>query len=70
VTCEGERLTVVVADDGRGFDPDEAPESGIGLAGMLERTRLLGGQLSIESAPNAGTRVTVSLPTVVTSVAG
>jgi signal transduction histidine kinase len=70
VTCGPERLTVVIADDGSGFDPDVAPESGIGLAGMLERTRLLGGVLSIESAPGAGTRVTVSLPTVVTSVAG
>ena len=70
VTCGDERVTVVVADDGRGFDPDEVPASGIGLAGMLERSRLLGGQLSIESAPHAGTRVIVSLPTISTSVAG
>jgi signal transduction histidine kinase len=64
------RLTVVVADEGRGFDLAEVPESGIGLAGMLERSRLLGGQLSIESAPHAGTRVTVSLSTVPPSAAG
>jgi signal transduction histidine kinase len=64
VTRENERLTVIVADKGRGFDPATVSESGIGLAGMLERSRLLGGQLSIESAPNSGTRVTVSLPTV------
>jgi signal transduction histidine kinase len=64
------RLTVVVADEGRGFDLAEVPESGIGLAGMLERSRLLGGQLSIESAPDAGTRVTVSLSTVLPSAAG
>jgi signal transduction histidine kinase len=70
VTRENERLTVVVADEGRGFDPAEVPESGIGLAGMLERSRLLGGQLSIESAPHAGTRVTVSIPTAVAAVAG
>jgi signal transduction histidine kinase len=62
-----ERLTVVVADDGRGFDPADVPESGIGLAGMLERTRLLGGELAIESAPGAGTRVTVSLPSAITA---
>jgi signal transduction histidine kinase len=61
---QDERLTVVVADDGRGFDPDSVPESGIGLAGMMERSRLLGGELSIESAPLAGTRVTVSVPTL------
>ncbi|MEA2610005.1 MAG: two-component system, chemotaxis family, CheB/CheR fusion protein [Chloroflexota bacterium] len=64
------RLSVVVSDEGHGFDPAEAPESGIGLAGMLERSRLLGGQLSIESAPGAGTRVTVSVPTVSDTAAG
>lgn len=62
ITRGDERLTVIVADEGRGFDPAESPESGIGIAGMLERSRLLGGQLSIESAPGAGTRVTISLP--------
>jgi signal transduction histidine kinase len=69
VTRKDGRLTLVVADEGRGFDPAEVPESGIGLAGMLERSRLLGGQLSIESAPRAGTRVTVSVPTVPTTLA-
>jgi signal transduction histidine kinase len=68
VTRQDQRLTVVVADEGRGFDPADVPESGIGLAGMLERSRLLGGQLSIESAPYAGTRVTISLPTVPATV--
>jgi signal transduction histidine kinase len=67
ITRHDERLTVVVADDGWGFDPAEVPEAGIGLAGMLERSRLLGGQLSIESAPHAGTRVTVSLPILPTT---
>jgi signal transduction histidine kinase len=66
ITRQDGRLTVVVADAGKGFDPAEVPDAGIGLAGMLERSRLLGGQLSIESAPNAGTRVTVSLPAVPT----
>jgi signal transduction histidine kinase len=70
IAREDGRLTVVVADEGRGFDPAEIPESGIGLAGMVERSRLLGGQLSIESAPDAGTRVTVSLPIAPATVAG
>jgi signal transduction histidine kinase len=67
ITRADGQLTVVVADDGHGFDPGEVPESGIGLAGMVERSRLLGGQLSIESALQAGTRVTVCLPTLPTS---
>jgi signal transduction histidine kinase len=56
------RLTVEVSDDGRGFTPDEDGEAGIGLAGMLERSQLLGAQLSVRSAPQAGTRVMVSIP--------
>ena len=40
------------------------------LAGMVERSRLLGGQISIESAPDAGTSVTVSLPLAAATVAG
>jgi signal transduction histidine kinase len=70
VSSRDDWLTVMVADEGSGFDPGEVLESGIGLAGMLERSRLLGGQLSIESALGAGTRVTVSFPTVAAAVAG
>jgi signal transduction histidine kinase len=67
---QDERLMVVVADDGQGFDPAVVPESGIGLAGMLERSRLLGGELWIESTPQGGTRVTVSVPIFPATVAG
>ncbi len=70
ISQHAERLTVVVSDDGRGFDPAQIPGSGIGLAGMLERARLLGGQLWIESAPQTGTRVTIALPIFPATVAG
>ena len=56
------RLSVVVADAGRGFDPAVAVEPGIGLAGMYERAELLGGRLAIQSAPGRGTRVSLDLP--------
>lgn len=61
-------LRVEVQDDGRGFDPDGEPQptGGFGLIGMRERAALLGGQLSIWSAPGAGTRVLVELPVGVT----
>ena len=55
-------LSVVVADEGRGFDPAPAMDPGIGLAGMYERAELLGGRLSIHSAAGRGTRVTLDLP--------
>lgn len=56
-----------VRDDGTGFAPDAAPASsvasnGFGLIGLRERARLLGGVLTIESAPGAGTRIAVTIP--------
>jgi signal transduction histidine kinase len=62
ITRQDDSLTVVVSDAGSGFDPADVPGSGIGLAGMLERSVLLGGALAIDAAPGAGTRVTISLP--------
>lgn len=56
-----DRLELLVADDGRGFDPT-AEHSGFGLAGMRERVELAGGELRIESRPGGGTRVMAALP--------
>jgi signal transduction histidine kinase len=58
-------LRIVVADEGRGFDPAAAVDPGIGLAGMYERAELLGGRLSIQSAVGRGTRLTLDLPVAV-----
>lgn len=66
VTNQDDLLTVVVADEGRGFDPAAVHSEGIGLAGMRERTRLLGGLCSIDSAAGVGTRITVSFPMAAT----
>jgi signal transduction histidine kinase len=53
-----DRLDVSVVDDGAGATVTE----GRGLAGMRERTSLLGGTLAISSRPGAGFRVDASLP--------
>lgn len=55
-----------ITDDGVGFDaanivPDKLG-SGFGLRGMRERARLLGGDLDIDTAPNAGTKITTRIP--------
>jgi two-component system, NarL family, sensor histidine kinase UhpB len=50
-----------VEDDGKGM-PAEVPTDTSGLAGMRERALLVGGQLSIESRPEQGTRVRLRLP--------
>ena len=55
-------LRVVVADNGRGFDPAVGHQSGLGLVGMRERAVLLGGTLRIDSAPGNGTRVVLEVP--------
>ena len=61
-------LTLTVADDGHGMDPHtlakvrrEGAALGVGIAGMKERIRQLGGNLNISSG-NTGTAVTVNLP--------
>ena len=51
-----------VEDDGIGFDPATVPRGRFGLLGMSERARLLGGSLSIESSPGAGTVVETVVP--------
>jgi signal transduction histidine kinase len=56
------RLDLEVVDDGRGFSPGTiAGRGGMGLNSMQERARLMGGSLTVTSAPGEGTRVRVSL---------
>ncbi|TVP56040.1 MAG: hypothetical protein EA351_09465 [Gemmatimonadales bacterium] len=58
---EGPVVRVTIADDGRGFDAASQllDGSGLGLIGMQERARLVGGELSIESSPGGGARITL-----------
>jgi signal transduction histidine kinase len=61
----GDSLTVVVEDDGEGFEPALralTAGSGMGLLCMEERARLLDGALEIDSAPGKGTVVRLTLP--------
>ncbi len=55
-----EALSLTVEDDGAGFDP--ARTRGLGLLGMDERVKQLGGHLRIESQPGKGTVLRVELP--------
>jgi two-component system sensor histidine kinase UhpB len=55
-------VVLEVVDDGRGFAFDES-ESGLGIGGMRERALLVGGELTIESRPDAGTTVRLHVPT-------
>ena len=57
-----ELVSVVVKDDGKGFDMSVQKEGSFGLMGMRERVELLEGALSINSAPGAGTLVLIQVP--------
>lgn len=63
----GEGVSLEVRDDGHGFDPAGVPppsdgDSGIGLVGMRERLRLLGGRLELDSVAGGPTAVRALLP--------
>jgi signal transduction histidine kinase len=51
-----------VADDGRGFDPDDVPSGHFGVAMMGDLVRDGGGKFDVISAPGEGTRVWVEVP--------
>lgn len=56
------QFVLSITDDGDGFTPRPAEESGYGLRNMRDRARLLGGELVIDSGPGKGTRVTLVVP--------
>jgi len=59
-------MRLKIEDDGRGFivapAQSDLPMGGLGLSGIAERVRILGGTLRIESAPGQGTRIEVVIP--------
>ena len=59
-----EAIEIIVQDDGVGFDGSKRDRltGGLGLVGMRERARAVGGEMELESAPGSGTRVHVTLP--------
>ena len=59
-TPEATELTI--HDDGRGFDVGALGRDRLGLAGVLDRVKLLGGDVKIESTPEKGATVWVRLP--------
>lgn len=58
---DGDRLLLIVQDNGAGFDAATAP-AGVGMTSMRERAAGLGGSLTVESTPGEGTTVSARLP--------
>ena len=61
LTEENNLLTVIVEDDGKGFEEKEKVTSGVGLMNMKHRIKLLGGSIEWKSAGN-GASVIICLP--------
>jgi two-component system sensor histidine kinase UhpB len=62
LAADADGASLRVSDDGTGFDPATARAGGLGLEGMAERARLVGGHLDLRSSPGAGTELTLRVP--------
>ena len=60
VEADGDGLRFVVSDDGAGFAPGTT--EGHGFVNMRDRIGAVGGELTVSSAPGAGTTVTGRVP--------
>lgn len=59
-----DQITIIVRDNGKGFDPEALPQNdhSFGLVGMKERVETLDGELIIDSKVGKGTRVNIVIP--------
>jgi signal transduction histidine kinase/ligand-binding sensor domain-containing protein len=57
-------LTLIVHDNGTGFQSDAPGAKGFGLSGIMERVRLIGGKCDFDSSPSNGTSVRVEIPLI------
>lgn len=67
LSLHGRQIALLIEDNGRGFDLEEFWQKrsgfqGIGLLGMRERIRSLGGKFEVRSSPGQGTRIEALLP--------
>jgi two-component system, NarL family, sensor histidine kinase UhpB len=62
LSANGRGAELRVRDDGSGFEPDAHRGGGLGLEGMAERARLVGGELDVRSSPRGGTSVRLRIP--------
>lgn len=60
---ENDLLRLTIGDDGNGFTYDGNHHQGSGLRNMQSRSRLIGAEWQLESAPGQGTRIHLTIPT-------
>ncbi|KXK13437.1 MAG: putative two-component histidine kinase [Chloroflexi bacterium OLB15] len=60
---DAHEFRMVIRDNGRGFNPiEDADHHGLGLRNVIQRARIYGGDVQVESWPGSGTRLTLTLP--------
>jgi signal transduction histidine kinase len=62
LSADGQGVTLVMADDGKGMDDQQENGPGSGLLGLSERAAQLGGQIQIGERPGGGAKLTLSAP--------
>jgi two-component system sensor histidine kinase UhpB len=68
----GDQASLIVEDNGIGFDPSrvQTPGQGFGLIGLRERAALAGAEFQIESAPGRGTTLILRVPVTTPVIKG
>jgi PAS domain S-box-containing protein len=61
LSCSERDLTLVIADNGRGFIGERGKKPGLGLSGMTKRMNDVGGTINVVSVPGVGVTVTASV---------
>ena len=59
--ADGTHLSLLIEDDGVGFDPVASRPGHFGLVGLREQAQLIGAEIAIASAPERGTQVRIGL---------
>ena len=59
LSSDSHRVSLMIADDGVGFDCEGQSTPGLGLLTMRERAEFAGGSFSLETKPGQGTRIQV-----------
>ena len=64
LTCDSQEITLLIHDNGGGFDLEKvcSTHRGLGLVNMQDRVRSVHGRLQILASPGSGTRITARIP--------
>lgn len=62
ISCTKESVCILISDNGEGFEKAKAGKGNLGLSGISERVKMLGGRLNIESGKGEGTLMKILIP--------